>query len=207
MLAHFAAAAPTDPARHRSRPSSSTPAGGVSRTRHPSAPARPAKLWIGIVRPASRADRPAPARRRRAPRAPPRPGYAHRRRGHPPRLLLRGAAADAVLSTGCCPISSPRPAAGRNREPTSGMGRAEIPALYVRVAVGPGSPQRLREDEHHYRNIDERPSQALRRHATTPLSSARVAASTPTMFFNRPLTSRHSTSRSCAHSQTPTRPR
>jgi alkanesulfonate monooxygenase SsuD/methylene tetrahydromethanopterin reductase-like flavin-dependent oxidoreductase (luciferase family) len=54
---------------------------------------------------------------------------------------------------------------------------APILASYVRVAVGPGSLQRLRDEERHYRNIDER----HRRHfeaMDVPLGGVGVAAST-----------------------------
>jgi hypothetical protein len=53
---------------------------------------------------------------------------------------------------------------------------APIVASYVRVAVGPGSRQRLRDEESHYRNINE----AHRRHFEAmgvPLGSVGVAAS------------------------------
>ena len=54
---------------------------------------------------------------------------------------------------------------------------APIVASYVRVAVGSGSLQRLRDEERHYRNIDER----HRKHFAAmdvPLGSVGVAAST-----------------------------
>ena len=47
--------------------------------------------------------------------------------------------------------------AGRSRR---GGRAAPVVASYVRVAVGPGSLQRLRDEESHYRNINE----AHRRH-------------------------------------------
>jgi hypothetical protein len=54
---------------------------------------------------------------------------------------------------------------------------APLVASYVRVAVGPGSLQRLRDEESHYRNIN----QAHRRHfeaMEVPVGSVGVAAST-----------------------------
>jgi hypothetical protein len=54
---------------------------------------------------------------------------------------------------------------------------APLVAAYVRVALGPSSLQRLRDEESHYRNIN----QAHRRHfeaLDVPLGSVGVAAST-----------------------------
>ena len=54
---------------------------------------------------------------------------------------------------------------------------APVVASYVRVAVGPGSLQRLRAEEHHYRNINE----THRKHFEAmhvPPGSIGVAAST-----------------------------
>lgn len=102
-----------------------------------------------------------------------------------PRLCgLGGAVADGVLLNWMLPEHM---ADARRwlQEGANEAGRAApILASYVRVAVGPGSPQRLREDEHHYRYIDER----HRKHFAamhTPLGSVGVAASTPTKVHEK----------------------
>jgi alkanesulfonate monooxygenase SsuD/methylene tetrahydromethanopterin reductase-like flavin-dependent oxidoreductase (luciferase family) len=95
-----------------------------------------------------------------------------------PRLCrLAGAVADGVLLNWMLPdhvadarrwLSEGADEAGR---------AAPILASYVRVAVGPGSEQRLRDDERHYRNVDER----HRKHFAAmdvPLGTVGVAAST-----------------------------
>ena len=96
-----------------------------------------------------------------------------------PRLCrLGGAVADGVLLNWMLPDHA---AEARRwlQEAADEAGRAApILASYVRVAVGSGSLQRLRDDERHYRNIDER----HRKHFAAmdvPLGSVGVAASTP----------------------------
>lgn len=95
-----------------------------------------------------------------------------------PRLCrLGGAVADGVLLNWMLPG---RVAEARRRlqEGADKAGRAApILASYVRVAVGSGSLQRLREEERYYRSIDER----HRKHFAAmdvPLGSVGVAAST-----------------------------
>jgi alkanesulfonate monooxygenase SsuD/methylene tetrahydromethanopterin reductase-like flavin-dependent oxidoreductase (luciferase family) len=95
-----------------------------------------------------------------------------------PRLCrLGGAVADGVLLNWMLPDHV---AEARRwlQEGADEAGRAApILASYVRVAVGSGSLQRLRDDERHYRNIDER----HRKHFAgmdVPLGSVGVAAST-----------------------------
>ena len=95
-----------------------------------------------------------------------------------PRLCrLGGAIADGVLLNWMLPAQ----AAQARRwvlEGADQAGRAApLVASYVRVAVGPGSRQRLRDEEGHYRNINE----AHRQHfeaMDVPLGSVGVAAST-----------------------------
>ena len=140
----------------------------------------PARLWIGIgsgqLRPQIDPLRRAIAELRELLPAETRIVVAAMR----PRLChLGGAVADGVLLNWMLPDQM---AEARRwvQEGADEAGRAApILASYVRVAVGPGSPQRLRDDEHHYRNIDER----HRKHFAgmhTPLGSVGVAASTPT---------------------------
>lgn len=95
-----------------------------------------------------------------------------------PRLCrLGGAIADGVLLNWMLPAQA---AAARRwvQEGADEGGRAApVVASYIRVAVGSGSPQRLRAEESHYRNIN----QAHRRHFETmhvPLGSVGIAAST-----------------------------
>jgi alkanesulfonate monooxygenase SsuD/methylene tetrahydromethanopterin reductase-like flavin-dependent oxidoreductase (luciferase family) len=95
-----------------------------------------------------------------------------------PRLCrLGGAVADGVLLNWMLPDQL---AEARRwvQEGADGAGRAApIVASYVRVAVGSGSLQRLRDEERRYRNINEN----HRRHfaaMNVPLGSAGVAAST-----------------------------
>ena len=95
-----------------------------------------------------------------------------------PRLCrLGGAVADGVLLNWMLPDQL---AEARRwvQEGADEAGRAApIVASYVRVAVGSGSLQRLRDEERHYRNIDER----HRKHFAAmdvPLGSVGVAAST-----------------------------
>jgi alkanesulfonate monooxygenase SsuD/methylene tetrahydromethanopterin reductase-like flavin-dependent oxidoreductase (luciferase family) len=138
----------------------------------------PARLWIGI---GSGQHRPQIDLLRRAvaelrailPRAT-RIAVAAMR----PRLCrLGGAVADGVLLNWMLPDQL---AEARRwvQQGADGAGRAApIVASYVRVAVGPGSLQRLRDEERHYRNINEE----HRKHfaaMNVPLGSAGVAAST-----------------------------
>jgi alkanesulfonate monooxygenase SsuD/methylene tetrahydromethanopterin reductase-like flavin-dependent oxidoreductase (luciferase family) len=95
-----------------------------------------------------------------------------------PRLCrLGGAVADGVLLNWMLPDHVAE-ARRRLQEGADEAGRAApILASYVRVAVGSGSLHRLRDDERHYRNIDER----HRKHFAAmdvPLGSVGVAAST-----------------------------
>jgi alkanesulfonate monooxygenase SsuD/methylene tetrahydromethanopterin reductase-like flavin-dependent oxidoreductase (luciferase family) len=94
-----------------------------------------------------------------------------------PRMCrLGGAIADGVLLNWMLPAQ----AAQARRWVLQGAGQAgravPIVASYVRVAVGYGSLQRLRDEERHYRNINE----AHRQHfeaMDVPLGSVGVAAS------------------------------
>ena len=93
-----------------------------------------------------------------------------------PRMChLGGAIADAVLLNWMLPTQ----AAQARRWAQQGADQAEraapVVASYVRVAVGPGARQRLRDEERQYRNINE----AHRRHfeaMDVPLGSVGVAA-------------------------------
>jgi alkanesulfonate monooxygenase SsuD/methylene tetrahydromethanopterin reductase-like flavin-dependent oxidoreductase (luciferase family) len=102
-----------------------------------------------------------------------------------PRLCrLGGALADGVLLNWMLPDYV---AEARRwlQEGADEAGRAApILASYVRVAVGSGAAQRLRDDERHYRDTDER----HRRHFAAmdvPLGSVGVAASTPPEVHER----------------------
>jgi len=138
----------------------------------------PAKLWVGVG-----------AGQLRAPIDPVRRAVAVLRQLLPdgtrivvaamrPRLCrLGGAIADGVLLNWMLPEQ----AAVARRWVQQGADQAGRPAplvaSYVRVAVGPGSPQRLSDEESRYRNINE----AHRRHFEdmhAPLGSVGVAAST-----------------------------
>jgi alkanesulfonate monooxygenase SsuD/methylene tetrahydromethanopterin reductase-like flavin-dependent oxidoreductase (luciferase family) len=95
-----------------------------------------------------------------------------------PRLCrLGGALADGVLLNWMLPDQVGK-ARHRVQEGADEAGRAApVVASYVRVAVGSGSLQRLRDEERHYRNIDQR----HRKHFAAmgvPLGSVGVAAST-----------------------------
>jgi alkanesulfonate monooxygenase SsuD/methylene tetrahydromethanopterin reductase-like flavin-dependent oxidoreductase (luciferase family) len=117
----------------------------------------PAKLWIGIgsgqLRPQVDLLRRAVAELREILPAEARIVVAAMR----PRLCrLGGAVADAVLLNWMLPDHAAE-AGRRLQEGATDAGRAvPILASYVRVAVGSGSRQRLRDEERHYRNIDER---------------------------------------------------
>ncbi len=94
-----------------------------------------------------------------------------------PRMCrLGGAVADGVLLNWMLPAQA---AVARRwvQEGADEAGRAApVVASYVRVAVGPGSLQRLRDEEGHYRNINE----AHRKHfeaMDVQLGSVGVAAS------------------------------
>jgi alkanesulfonate monooxygenase SsuD/methylene tetrahydromethanopterin reductase-like flavin-dependent oxidoreductase (luciferase family) len=93
-----------------------------------------------------------------------------------PRMCrLGGAIADGVLLNWMLPAQAAQ--AGRwVQQGADQAGRAPVVALYVRVAVGSCARQRLREEEHHYRNINE----AHRQHfeaMDVRLGSVGVAAS------------------------------
>jgi len=138
----------------------------------------PAKLWIGIgsgqLRPQIDAVRRAAAELRELLPARTRIVVAAMR----PRLCrLGGAVADGVLLNWMLPDH----VAEARRWVQEGADEAErtapMLASYVRVAVGSGSLQRLRDDERRYRNIDER----HRKHFAAmdvPLGSVGVAVST-----------------------------
>jgi alkanesulfonate monooxygenase SsuD/methylene tetrahydromethanopterin reductase-like flavin-dependent oxidoreductase (luciferase family) len=95
-----------------------------------------------------------------------------------PRLCrVGGAIADGVLLNWMLPAQ----AAAAHQWVREGAAEAKrstpLVASYVRIAVGPGALQRLRDEESHYRTINE----AHRRHfdaMNTPLGSVGVAAST-----------------------------
>ena len=94
-----------------------------------------------------------------------------------PRMChLGGAIADAVLLNWMLPAQAAQ-ARRWVRQGADQAGRvAPIVASYVRVAVGPGARQRLRDEEGRYRNINE----AHRQHfeaMDVPLGSVGVAAS------------------------------
>jgi alkanesulfonate monooxygenase SsuD/methylene tetrahydromethanopterin reductase-like flavin-dependent oxidoreductase (luciferase family) len=95
-----------------------------------------------------------------------------------PRLCrLGGAVADGVLLNWMPPDHLAEARRWIQQGAAEAGRAAPIVASYVRVAVGSGSQQRLRDDERHYRNIDER----HRTHFTAmdvPLGSVGVAAST-----------------------------
>jgi alkanesulfonate monooxygenase SsuD/methylene tetrahydromethanopterin reductase-like flavin-dependent oxidoreductase (luciferase family) len=94
-----------------------------------------------------------------------------------PRMCrLGGAIADGVLLNWMLPAQAAR--AGRwVLQGADQAGRvAPIVASYVRVAVGPGSRQRLRDEERHYRNINEGHRQHFKA-MDVPLGSVGVAPS------------------------------
>ena len=137
----------------------------------------PAKLWIGVGsgqlrRPIQLVQRAVAELREVLPEgtrivvAAMRPRMCH----------LGGAIADGVLLNWMLPAQAAQ--AGRwVQQGAAQAGRAApVVASYVRVTVGPGSRQRLRDEERHYRNINE----AHRQHfeaMDVPLGSVGVAAS------------------------------
>jgi alkanesulfonate monooxygenase SsuD/methylene tetrahydromethanopterin reductase-like flavin-dependent oxidoreductase (luciferase family) len=94
-----------------------------------------------------------------------------------PRMChLGGAVADAVLLNWMLPAQAAQAGRWVQRGADQAGRGAPVVASYVRVAVGPGAGQRLREEERRYRNINE----AHRRHfeaMDVPLGSVGVAAS------------------------------
>jgi alkanesulfonate monooxygenase SsuD/methylene tetrahydromethanopterin reductase-like flavin-dependent oxidoreductase (luciferase family) len=145
----------------------------------------PSKLWIGIgsgqLRPQIDLLRRAVAELREILPTETRIVVAAMR----PRLCrLGGAVADGVLLNWTLPD---RVAEARRRvgEGADEAGRAApILASYVRVAVGSGSMQRLRDEERHYRAIDERHREHFAA-MDVPLGSVGVAASTPAEVHER----------------------
>jgi alkanesulfonate monooxygenase SsuD/methylene tetrahydromethanopterin reductase-like flavin-dependent oxidoreductase (luciferase family) len=138
----------------------------------------PARLWIGIgsgqLRPQIDVLRRAVAELREILPRGTRIAVAAMR----PRLCrVGGAVADGVLLNWMLPDQL---AEARRwvQEGANGAGRAApIVASYVRVAVGPGSLERLRDDERNYRNINEKHRQHFAA-MNVPLGSVGVAAST-----------------------------
>jgi alkanesulfonate monooxygenase SsuD/methylene tetrahydromethanopterin reductase-like flavin-dependent oxidoreductase (luciferase family) len=96
-----------------------------------------------------------------------------------PRLCrLGGAAADGVLLNWMLPDQVLEARRSVQQGADEGGRAPPVVASYVRVAVGSGSLQRLRDEEGHYRTINE----SHRKHfaaMNTPLGSVGVAASTP----------------------------
>jgi alkanesulfonate monooxygenase SsuD/methylene tetrahydromethanopterin reductase-like flavin-dependent oxidoreductase (luciferase family) len=95
-----------------------------------------------------------------------------------PRLCqVGGTIADGVLLNWMLPGQAAQ-ARRWVQEGADEAGRATpVVACYVRVAVGPGSAQRLRDEESHYRDIND----GHRRHfhaMNVPLGTVGVAAST-----------------------------
>jgi alkanesulfonate monooxygenase SsuD/methylene tetrahydromethanopterin reductase-like flavin-dependent oxidoreductase (luciferase family) len=124
-----------------------------------------------------------------------------------PRLCrLGGAVADGVLLNWMLPDQL---AEARRwvQEGADEAGRAApIVASYVRVAVGSGSLQRLRDEERHYRKINDN----HRKHfaaMNVPLGASAWPHRRRRCVRDWRRTSRRSTSRSCVCSQTPTRRR
>ena len=94
-----------------------------------------------------------------------------------PRMChLGGAIADSVLLNWMLPAQAAQARRWVQQEADQAGRAAPIVASYVRVAVGADAGQRLREEERHYRNINE----AHRQHfeaMDVPLGSVGVAAS------------------------------
>jgi alkanesulfonate monooxygenase SsuD/methylene tetrahydromethanopterin reductase-like flavin-dependent oxidoreductase (luciferase family) len=137
----------------------------------------PAKLWIGVGSGQLRAPihlveravaelRELLPERTRIVLAAMRPQMCH----------LGGAIADAVLLNWMLPAQAAQARRWVQQEADQAGRAAPIVASYVRVAVGADAGQRLREEERHYRNINE----AHRQHfeaMDVPLGSVGVAAS------------------------------
>jgi alkanesulfonate monooxygenase SsuD/methylene tetrahydromethanopterin reductase-like flavin-dependent oxidoreductase (luciferase family) len=102
-----------------------------------------------------------------------------------PRLCrLGGALADGVLLNWMLPDHVRHARRWVQEGAAEGDRPAPVVASYVRVAVGSGSLQRLRDEEGHYRTINE----GHRRHFAAmdvPLGSVGVAASTPRAVHER----------------------
>jgi alkanesulfonate monooxygenase SsuD/methylene tetrahydromethanopterin reductase-like flavin-dependent oxidoreductase (luciferase family) len=102
-----------------------------------------------------------------------------------PRLCrLGGAVADGVLLNWMLPDHVPRARRSVQQGADEAGRAAPIVASYVRVAVGSGSLHRLREEERHYRTINE----GHRKHFAAmdvSLGSVGVAASTPPEVHER----------------------
>jgi alkanesulfonate monooxygenase SsuD/methylene tetrahydromethanopterin reductase-like flavin-dependent oxidoreductase (luciferase family) len=90
---------------------------------------------------------------------------------------LGGAIADGVLLNWMLPTQAAQARRWVQQGAHQAGRAAPIVASYVRVAVGPGSRQRLREEERHYRNINEAHHQHFEA-MDSPLGSVGVAAST-----------------------------
>jgi alkanesulfonate monooxygenase SsuD/methylene tetrahydromethanopterin reductase-like flavin-dependent oxidoreductase (luciferase family) len=89
---------------------------------------------------------------------------------------LGGAMADGVLLNWMLPAQAAQ-ARGWVQQGAHQAGRAApVVASYVRIAVGPGSRQRLRDEESHFRNINEAHRQHLEA-MDSPLGSVGMAAS------------------------------
>lgn len=85
----------------------------------------------------------------------------------------------AISVHGCCPPKRRKRSNGCGKEPTTPERPAPVVASYVRVAVGSGALQRLRDEEGYYRTIND----GHRRHFEAlhvQVGSVGVAASTRT---------------------------
>jgi alkanesulfonate monooxygenase SsuD/methylene tetrahydromethanopterin reductase-like flavin-dependent oxidoreductase (luciferase family) len=139
----------------------------------------PAKLWIGIgagqLRPQIDVLQRAVAELRDVLPAETRIVMAAMR----PRLCrLGGAVADGVLLNWMLPEHVPQARRAVQEGAADGRRAPPVVASYVRVAVGHGSRRRLRDEERHYRTINE----GHRKHFAAmdvPLGSVGVAVSTP----------------------------
>jgi alkanesulfonate monooxygenase SsuD/methylene tetrahydromethanopterin reductase-like flavin-dependent oxidoreductase (luciferase family) len=102
-----------------------------------------------------------------------------------PRLCrLGGAVADGVLLNWMLPDQLAEARRWVHQAADDAGRAAPVLASYVRVAVGPGSLQRLRDEESHYRNINE----GHREHfaaMNVPLGSVGIAASTRPQMHER----------------------
>ena len=177
-LGHFAAAAPRLELGVGTLPLDRHQPSRIATEIDPPRDRSPRGFGSDRIRPASLANRPATARRRRTPLAPP-TGNSHRRRGHAtpavPSRRRGGRRRPPQLDAARSPRRGAPLGAGRSRR---GGRAAPIVASYVRVAVGSGSLQRLRDEERHYRNINDN----HRKHfaaMNVPLGSVGVTAPTP----------------------------